>query len=36
VTEGHFFERHEVWSQTGGLLATADLLRRNEHATDAE
>jgi hypothetical protein len=31
VAEGHFFERSEIWSVQGQLLATADLIRRNEH-----
>jgi hypothetical protein len=29
ITDGHYFERSEVWSDRGELLATADLLRRH-------
>jgi hypothetical protein len=32
LAEGHFFERTEIWSVGGELLATADLVRRNERA----
>jgi hypothetical protein len=31
VAEGHFFERTEIWSMRGELLATAELIRRNEN-----
>jgi hypothetical protein len=29
ISDGHYFERSEVWSDRGELLATADLLRRH-------
>ena len=31
VAEGHFFERTEIWSLRGELLASAELVRRNEN-----
>jgi hypothetical protein len=33
VSDGYYFERSEVWSEHGQLLATAELLRRNQHPT---
>jgi hypothetical protein len=30
VTDGHYFEQSEIWSEQGELLITAQLLRRNQ------
>jgi hypothetical protein len=36
VVEGHFFERAQIWSTRGELLATAELIRRNENGDPHE
>jgi hypothetical protein len=34
VTNGHYFEQTEVWSESGALLVTAHVLRRNQRPED--